>query len=434
MKTHSLILLFTFLFLLFAYCNNDTTSDSSKSKQSINYVANKKELAWLKNNCIKIKTVQSESGFEDLQPLKKMIGSSRIVALGENTHGTSEVFKMKHRLIEFLATEMGFTILSVEVGMPEAYILNDYVINGNGNPKEIIKNWGFYLNTQEFLDMIDWMRNFNTNGKGIIQFTGFDTNLMAGSLDILNKYAELNSMALKSMLDSISTSLDKLQSEGPHFLEDKRTLDYIKLKCDNVFSYLSKNKRSITKSVNESEYNWLVQNANILIQSAEASIRHTEIAFRDKCMAENVAWILNDKPKEKIILWAHIGHTRKELPWMGGYLSEKYGSNYYSIGTVSNSGTYSAGTSSLPYTLIESKTGSFEYSFHKLGIPLFYLDFNQVKDNEPNCIWLRKTLNYRGIGAYATDKQFYPTKISDWFNAITYFDSTHSSDCFDYKR
>ena len=81
--------------------------------------------------------------------------------------------------------------------------------------------------------------------------------------------------------------------------------------------YLSKNKRSITKSVNESEYNWLVQNANILIQSAEASIRHTEIAFRDKCMAENVAWILNDKPKEKIILWAHIGHTRKELPWMG---------------------------------------------------------------------------------------------------------------------
>ena len=63
--------------------------------------------------------MQSESGFE-IQPLKKMIGSSRIVALGENTHGTSEVFKMKHRLIEFLATEMGFTILSVEVGMPEA--------------------------------------------------------------------------------------------------------------------------------------------------------------------------------------------------------------------------------------------------------------------------------------------------------------------------
>jgi hypothetical protein len=78
MKTKSLILLFTLLSLLFAFCKNVNTLDSKKSKQSINYVANRKELAWLKNNCVKIKTVQSENGFDDLQPLKKMIGTSRL--------------------------------------------------------------------------------------------------------------------------------------------------------------------------------------------------------------------------------------------------------------------------------------------------------------------------------------------------------------------
>jgi erythromycin esterase-like protein len=35
---------------------------------------------------------------------------------------------------EFLATEMGFTIFSIAVNMPEAYRLNDYVLHGNGDP------------------------------------------------------------------------------------------------------------------------------------------------------------------------------------------------------------------------------------------------------------------------------------------------------------
>jgi erythromycin esterase len=431
MKTKTLILLFTFLSLCLAFCKNVNTPDSVKSEQSINYVANRKELAWLKTNCIKIKTVQSDNGFDDLQPLKKMIGSSRIVALGENTHGTSEVFKMKHRLIEFLATEMGFTILSVEVGMPEASLLNDYVINGNGDPQTIIKSWGLHLNTQEFLDMIEWMRKFNVSGKGRIQFTGFDMQYAAGALDNLNKFAKLNNLTLKSSLDTLSNVIERLQSEGPQFLEDQKALDYFKLKCENVFSYISENKKSITKTINESEFNWLLQNANILIQSAEAAIRHDEISFRDKCMAENVEWILNANPTEKIILWGHIGHLRKELPWMGGYLFEKFGSNYYSIGTVSNSGTYTANNSFETTTtnvLNESKPGSFEYSFHKLGVPIFYFDYNQVNESKPESKWLKSALFYRGIGAVATQDQFQPVNISEWFNAIIYFDSTHASD------
>jgi len=426
MKTKSLILLL-FLSLFLTFCH-DVPLDT--------FVANRKELAWLKNNCVKIKSVQPESGFDDLQPLKKMIGSSRIVALGENTHGTSEVFKMKHRLIEFLATEMNYTILSVEVGMPEAYILNDYVTNRNGDPVEIIKDWGFYLNNQEFLDMIEWMRKFNASGKGRIQFTGFDMQFVAGALDVLNNYAKLNNLTLKSKLDSISAYLINLESQGPQFLENKNGLDDFRHKCENVFSYITENKKSVTTSVSESAYNWLVQIAKILIQSAESAIRYTEISFRDKCMAENVAWILNTYPTEKIILWGHIGHLRKELPWMGGHLSGKYGSNYYSIGTVSNSGTYTANNSSgtTPANILnDTKPGSFEYSFHKTGIPIFYLDYNQVSESQTESKWLKSALFYRGIDAVATQDQFQQVNISEWFNAIIYFDSTHSSDFLKYK-
>src|SRR5688500_3327506 len=133
------------------------------------------QLGWLRQNAIEIKTVQPGTGFADLARLRAAIGNARIVSLGEATHGSREIFQMKHRLVEFLATELGFTIFSIEANMPEAYRLNDYVLGGKGDPKALLKGMYFWTwNTEEVLAMIEWMRQFNASGKGRIQFTGFD--------------------------------------------------------------------------------------------------------------------------------------------------------------------------------------------------------------------------------------------------------------------
>ena len=99
---------------------------------------------WLQANAIPLKGVEAGRGFEDLQPLKKLIGSARLVSLGEATHGTREFFQLKHRMLEFLATEMGFTIFSIEANMPEAYRLNEYVLTGKGDPKQLLKGMYFW--------------------------------------------------------------------------------------------------------------------------------------------------------------------------------------------------------------------------------------------------------------------------------------------------
>src|SRR5690349_24508296 len=91
-------------------------------------------VAWIKEHAVPLKTAQAGAGFEDLQPLKKIIGDARIVSLGESTHGSRQIFQMKHRLVEFLASEMGFTIFSIEANMPESYRLNGYVLGGEGDP------------------------------------------------------------------------------------------------------------------------------------------------------------------------------------------------------------------------------------------------------------------------------------------------------------
>jgi erythromycin esterase-like protein len=130
---------------------------------------------WIKAHSFAFDTVEAGGSLKDLEPLRKMIGDARIVSLGEPTHGTREAFQMKHRLLEFLATEMGFTIFSIEASMPESYRLNDYVLKGVGNPEELIGGMYFWTwNTQEVLAMVKWMREFNAAGKGPVQFTGFD--------------------------------------------------------------------------------------------------------------------------------------------------------------------------------------------------------------------------------------------------------------------
>jgi erythromycin esterase-like protein len=150
---------------------------------------NKDVVDWMRSHAVPLETSDAGHGFRDLQPLKKIIGSARIVSLGEATHGTHEFFQMKHRMLEFLATQMGFTIFTIEANMPEAYRLNDYVLNGNGDPVKLLKDMHFWIwDTQEVLEMIRWMREFNKSGKGRVEFTGFDMQYPEVAMGIVHDF------------------------------------------------------------------------------------------------------------------------------------------------------------------------------------------------------------------------------------------------------
>src|SRR5215469_16198992 len=85
------------------------------SAQNIDQAA----ISWLRRNAIPIQTVEAGHGFEDLRALDPVIGNARIVEFGEAAYGTREFSQLKHRILEYLATQKGFTILSIEANMPE---------------------------------------------------------------------------------------------------------------------------------------------------------------------------------------------------------------------------------------------------------------------------------------------------------------------------
>lgn len=135
-------------------------------------------VAWMKRAGHPFDTCAPVNDDRDLKFLDTLVGDARVVALGEGTHGTSEFFQMKHRIVRYLATHLGFTVFAIEANMPEAQRVNDYVMTGRGDPRALLDGMYFWTwNTQEVLDMIEWMRAFNASGKGRIEFTGFDMQL-----------------------------------------------------------------------------------------------------------------------------------------------------------------------------------------------------------------------------------------------------------------
>jgi erythromycin esterase len=93
---------------------------------------------FLADHAISLATLQPGSGTADLAPLKAMIGDARVVAIGEATHGSAEFFLLRHRLLELLAGELGFTVVAIEAGWADAFAADEYVFRGKGDPVKVL--------------------------------------------------------------------------------------------------------------------------------------------------------------------------------------------------------------------------------------------------------------------------------------------------------
>jgi erythromycin esterase-like protein len=136
--------------------------------------ADQPPMEWLRKNAQPCATCEPGGSDRDLAPLRDIVGDARIVALGEVSSGTHEFYQMKRRIIEYLATHLGFTLLAIEANMPAAYQVNEYILTGQGDPKALLARIFRWGKSREFLEFVEWMREFNQSGRGRIQFLGID--------------------------------------------------------------------------------------------------------------------------------------------------------------------------------------------------------------------------------------------------------------------
>jgi len=379
-------------------------------------------VSWLRSRAMPFDTHLAGNGFADLQGLKAAIGDSRIVSLGEATHGTREFFQMKHRLLELLVEEMGFTHFSIEANMPEAYRLNNYVLTGQGDPYELLEGMYFWTwNTREVMDMILWMRQYNASGKGPIQFTGFD--MQAHPVAIENARAFL-AQADPAYLPQAEAALAKVAAASTRFQATPEEIAAAR----GLFGYMSGRRADyLAAGASGKDVDWAIQNARILVQLVE---HLAGITSRDKSMADNAAWILDHAPAgSKIVLWAHNGHVRKLPGFMGWHLDQRYGRDQYVLGFAYEEGSYTAfGPFGLtPHPTTPPPPGTLETLLRTAGHPRYILDLRSLDDDAP-ASWLKRTHGMKGIGSSATRCEgFDPTVAASEYDGLIWIQSTNPS-------
>lgn len=80
---------------------------------------------------------------EDLTSLINAVGDTRVILLGEASHGTSEFYKVRTELSKRLIEEKGFTIIAVEGDWPSTQRINRWIKGyvSNSNIQEVFKGF-----------------------------------------------------------------------------------------------------------------------------------------------------------------------------------------------------------------------------------------------------------------------------------------------------
>lgn len=353
---------------------------------------------WIRRAAIPLRSSVAGGGLDDMAPLRKLFGNARIVALGEATHGTREFFQLKHRLVEFLVVQMGFSIFSLEASMPEAYRLNDFVLKGEGDPAELLKGplslWG----TQEILDMVRWMREVNASRIGHVEFTGFDMQNPTLALEIIRDFV--------TKMDSGFTAAFERASRMVLAMNPRSVDPAVADEWDKVVSRLEPLR---VRPGGE----WANQNARVVLQfvrwAASLMKGPVSMAMRDADMAANVKWILDQSKGAKAILSAHNFHVMTGQLYpnqsgqndsMGAVLRKTYGKELVTCGFVFNQGAFRARAKTgemQEFTVGPLPEGSFDATLAASGLPLFALDLRTAPNHGPVAEWLAAKRQTRNI-------------------------------------
>lgn len=304
---------------------------------------------WLIEHARPLDTLIPGAPAEDLKPLGEALRGMRIVGLGESTHGTSEFFRLKHRIVEFLVREEGFTTFAMEASQSASRALDAYVRHGTGDSERLVARLGFWTwRTREMVDLVEWLRAYNRDvpKERRIRFVGIDP---------------------QRCTDSIETVTAFLRRSAPERTEDARALEVLAQarpashpdphqallrRAEEVARFLADHREA---SGPEDEVNEALEHAQILVRAADLVTRSftpsagedSVLAVRDRYMAEAVARLVDDDPQARVMLWAHNGHIAKgtygeQVPALGSLLRERYGDAYYALALLFGKGSFLA--------------------------------------------------------------------------------------------
>ncbi len=413
--------------------------------------------SWVKAHALPLKTTDPQASLDDLRVLPQLVGSASIVGLGEATHGSHEIFMMKHRLLEALVEKMGFTMFAMECSVSTGEKINTYVLTGQGNDRDLVRQFAEWpWETQEVLDLIDWMRAYNADPDHLqkVRFAGFDPQAvdtityddMLGYMQSVDPQ-RVNTVAslYGGLRPDPSVSLSQYLGAYAQLSLDTKAL-YLQ-HAQQVYDLLSQQQVNYEARTSPQAFAQALQDARVIVQFAQlmntSSLQGTTSAShqRDTFMAEDVAW-LHDHAEggQKLVLWAHNAHIQASVPQgganMGTYLRQRYHTAYLAVGTSFYQGTFNAlrvdnagqFTALQRFTIQAADHGSYNDVFGQTGLSIYALDLRHLP-NDAVGKWLAGPQPFLSIGAaYAPgDWPYASISLPESFDVIIHIQKVTAS-------
>jgi len=396
---------------------------------------------WIAKNAIPLTTAEPRHGSKDLRPLRKIVGDARVVALGEATHGTREFFLLKHRFLEFLVSEMGFTAFAMEATMPESFDVDRYVLTGEGDPGKALSglsSWNW--DTEEVLDLIVWMRGWNADGRHTrkLHFYGFDPQSGSRASRVALDYAR---RADREWADGHTGPLAPLTN--PWFSANlaglpPERLSALETAATELVAAFDDHRSVWAARSSEADWSLARQHARLLVQFLEIELPGHPAYVRDRAMAENIRWILEREGQEgKIVVWAHNGHVSKLEGQMGHFLAKDLGTSLVVFGFAFNQGSFQAmdwdltkGGGLQIHTIAAAPKGSLDAVLAAAGLPLAVIDLRRLPESEDVRGWLAAPRPTRSIGAVFSsswESRLARKNAAECYNALVFVSNTTAS-------
>jgi erythromycin esterase-like protein len=390
----------------------------------------------------KCETVIDEKG-RFLDSLMKFIGNKRIVALGEDTHGTAEFYELRSAITQRLIQEKGFNILILENPHEDMMALQNGLQN---EPMETLMRRHLFpiYQTRQMKAFLNWFKNYFSQHK-VLHLAGCDDSrfgiLRQQLIKEVAKYGNdsLNNLCQELLLRQTLTIKD-FYAQQPQPMPDSLPT---RMQFGQATWQLLNRIDSECKAQNmqDSTLKELLFQAKTNYAYYDRYLKKIAVS-RDEIMGERVNYYAAD-PNARIIVWAHNAHIAKyawldnEIGLMGATILQQHSTDYVAIGLSGGQGSYSYIKNRFIYDdhnytdrlfndqLHKSKADSWNELLMKNRNGAFFLDFSKLDAAERSEFDKKRSLKLLGYGTESkTGEEYYDISLTQLFDGLIFLKST----------
>lgn len=368
--------------------------------------------AWIRSHALPLDTVSPLQPAADLEPLGSRMAGARVVGLGEASHGTRELGRLKHRLLAHLIERRGFTLLALEADPVAAQALDAFIREGRPDLRQAVERLGFWTGPEAtFMELGAWLRAYNLDPRHPrkVRIHGIDLRAPQGAFEEVRRFLlKVDPVAARRM-----DAMAGLAPPRSPVVEGGPPLDLHRPTLDRLLKRMDARKRSICAKAGRTAFEHHRQLLVHLVQFME--IQRGGVAgaqARERAMAANLAWLLRRHPGVKAVVWAHNLHVAKapRPSWagivpMGRHLEQILGRRYLAIGLTFHRGAFMAIPRGSPSReaaeclLPDPPPGTLEEALACADVPILALDLRELPARGAAARWFRTSQRALALGA-----------------------------------